>query len=132
MAKAKYTYTFKKTGEVPSNDLRTGMSRSAAVANAKAASKKDGHSQDIFRRPLEDVEGHKVIEGEDGWQFVNTVGKKGTGVTHEISVVRECIRVIAGEMPSEKTAKEVRVMHFRRDGMLQAIQALQKHFGLED
>ena len=129
MANAKYTYTFVKSGEKPSNDLRTGMSRSAVVSNAKAAATKDGHSQDIFRRSLEDAEGH--VSAPDGWAFVNTVGKKQTGVTHEASVVRECIRVIEGEMPSEKTAKEVRVMHFRRDGMLQATHALKKHFGLE-
>jgi len=135
MGRSKYIYTFVPSGEVPSLNLRTGMTRSVCVQNAKAAASKDGVSQDVYRRALEDAQGHRSVDDSQGWQLVNTIGKKqlSAKTNPEIAepvVARECIRCIQEVLPNAAALSNSRVMHYRRDGMLEAIQAIKRHFNL--
>jgi hypothetical protein len=132
MGQAKYTYTFVKSGEVPSNDLRTGMKRADCADNARMAASEQKHSQDIFRRATEDAQGHRVLDDEGaGWQLVRTVGKPSESkISKEEAITRECIRCIQEVMPNELAVDRAPVMKWRREGMVEAIQAIKRHFSL--
>lgn len=133
MGQSKYVYTFVPSGEQPDIMKRNGMKRANCVDNARLIASRDGHSQDVFRRALEDAEGHRVLESDEaGWQFVSTVGKKKeqTHVSKEEAVLREVIRVVEQAMPIAESVQGNRVMHFRRDGMREAVTAIKKHWRL--
>jgi len=118
-----YSYTFVKSGTLP-DSTSTGMVKRSCMSNAKVAAYQQQHSQDVFRRRRGSTE---------SWEFhctVETPPVDTSKARQEQSVVEECIRAIEADMPTDQEVAQVRVLHYRRDGMRQAITAVKKHFGM--
>jgi len=137
MVRNQYVYTFVKSGEQPPKDQHNGMVRRTALMNAKVVASRDSHTQDVFRKP---------VRSKKPWELFQTVRiplpprqeapapePKPAKSEHAVEnlIVQECIRVVESTMPSEAIAAGIRPLHFRREGMKEAVDAIRRHFGIE-
>ena len=140
MPRNHYVYTFVKSGEQPDSGKHNGMVRRTAFMNAKMIASRDSHSQDVYRKPA---------RSKNPWQFFQTVKvpfvpkaersvstpsvetSPSNETAPEDQIVLECVRVIEAVMPADSIAKTIRPLHFRREGMREAVDAIRRHFGIE-
>jgi len=131
MGQAKYVYTFVQSGKLPEMQPQAGMKRAACIDNAKEAAKREGHTQDIYRMPVPDAQGHTPAGKPCEWEFVNTVGKKPEAqISKETATAQECVRCIEAAMPNELAVTRAPVIKWRREGMKEAVQAIKRQFNI--
>jgi len=119
MGKKAYEYTFVKSG-TGADSQKSGMDRKDALKNAQNAANREQHTQDILRRR---------VDSNDPWEKHCTVAAKVDEKVQKAQVIaKECIQAIEEAMPKEDTVRRIQVMHLRREGMREAVEAVKRHF----